>query len=89
MADPPLLVELGAFDLIVANILSGVIRPLLPSFRGSLGGSGGGKLIVSGILQAERDEVVADAADAGFAVSAEDREDEWWSALLTVVNDAA
>ena len=84
MADPKLMEELGTFDLITANILSGVIRPLLPSFREALRGAGEGKLIVSGILQTERDEVVAAASAAGLSLEKEDREDEWWSALLTV-----
>ena len=72
----------STFDLITANILSGVIRPLLPAFREALRGSDGGRLIVSGILQTERDEVVAAATAAGFVVDEEDREDEWWSARL-------
>jgi ribosomal protein L11 methyltransferase len=84
MADPRLIEELGTFDLITANILSGVIRPLLPAFREALRGSDGGRLIVSGILQTERDEVVAAATAAGFVVDEEDREDEWWSARLNV-----
>lgn len=83
LADPPLLEELGAFDLVLANILSSVIRPLLPAFHRSLGGRAGGRLIVSGILRTERDAVVADAEAAGFAVAREDAEEEWWSALLT------
>lgn len=82
MADPALLAELGPFDLVLANILSGVIRPLLPAFRRSLGDGDGGRLIVSGILARERDEVVRDAAAAGFRVEREDAEEEWWSALL-------
>ncbi|MDQ3555848.1 MAG: 50S ribosomal protein L11 methyltransferase, partial [Gemmatimonadota bacterium] len=36
MADPRLLAELGDFDLVLANILSGIIRPLLPAFRDAL-----------------------------------------------------
>lgn len=80
MADAPLLESLGRFDLVVANILSGVIRPLLPAFREALGP--GGRLIVSGIMQQEADEVVAAAAAAGFRLASEDREEEWWSALL-------
>jgi ribosomal protein L11 methyltransferase len=80
MADPVLLAELGQFDVILANILSGVIRPLLPAFRAAL--RPGGRLIVSGILRTEHEAVVADAVAAGFRVDQVDEEEEWWSALL-------
>ena len=83
MADPALIAAEGAFDLILANILSGVIRPLLPSFRGAL--RAGGRLIVSGILQSESEAVATSAAAAGLRVEVEDREEEWWSALLLPV----
>jgi len=82
MADPALLEELGPFDLLLANILSGVIRPLLPAFRQSLGGSPEGRLIVSGILRTEAPLVIHDAEAAGFRVVEVDEEEEWWSALL-------
>ena len=82
MADPALLGELGRFDLVLANILSGVIRPLLPTFREALGGSPEGRLIVSGILRTEAPGVVHDAEAAGFRVVEVDEEEEWWSALL-------
>lgn len=82
MADPALLEELGAFDVLLANILSGVIRPLLPAFRRALGGSPDGRLIVSGILRTEAPTVVHDAEAAGFRVVQVDEEEEWWSALL-------
>jgi len=83
IADEVLLRELGAFDLVLANILSGVIRPLLPAFHRALGSRPGGRLIVSGILRTERDAVMRDATAAGFDVAREDAEEEWWSALLT------
>jgi ribosomal protein L11 methyltransferase len=73
----------GRYDIILANILSGVIRPLLPAFRRALRADG--VLLVSGILQSEADALIADAAAAGFAVQAEDREDEWWSAHLAPI----
>lgn len=85
MADPALLEELGRFDLLLANILSGIIRPLLPSFRASLGGSPQGRLIVSGILRTEAPAVMQDAEAAGFRIVRIDEEDEWWSALLCPV----
>jgi len=82
MADDALLEELGRFDLVLANILSGVIRPLLPAMRRALGGSAEGRLIVSGILHSESPDVVRDAEAAGFRVERVDEEEEWWSALL-------
>ena len=85
MADGKLLDGLGRFDLILANILSGVIRPLLPAFHAALGGSPEGRLIVSGILQTEHEDVVRDAEAAGFRVEKVDAEEEWWSALLRPV----
>ena len=68
------------FDLILANILSGVIIPLLPALNDALTQSG--ILIVAGILQTERDEFVSAAATAGFSPAQEDREEIWWSAAL-------
>jgi ribosomal protein L11 methyltransferase len=82
MADDRLFGELGRFDLILANILSGVIRPLLPVFHAALDGAG--RLIVSGILRSEHAAVVSDAERAGFRVLRVDEEEEWWSALLGV-----
>ena len=82
MADSELLATLGRFDVIVANILSGVIRPLLPAFHRAL--APGGRLIVSGIMKDESADVVRDAEAAGLYVAAvdEEPEEEWWSALL-------
>ena len=82
LADDALMAELGRFDLVLANILSGVIRPLLPALHRALGGSPQGRLIVSGILRSESPDVVHDAEAAGFRVAQVDEEDEWWSALL-------
>ena len=85
MADAELLAGLGRFDVVLANILSGVIRPLLPAFRAALAASPDGRLIVSGILRTEAPEVVHDAEAAGFRVVEVDEEEEWWSALLRPV----
>lgn len=80
LADPVLIAELGKFDIVVANILSGVIRPLFPSLRVATRDEG--FLIVSGILQEESEAVLKDARSAGLQVVEEDREEEWWSAAL-------
>lgn len=87
LADDTLLAELGGFDLVAANILSGVIRPLLPAFFRSLADASEGRLIVSGILRTEQAEVTRDAAAASFRVVRVDEEEDerdqaWWSALL-------
>lgn len=70
----------AAFDLILANVLSGVLRPLLPSFHRALVPAG--RLILSGILQSEAEFMREAATAAGFAVVREEREEEWWSVLL-------
>jgi len=71
----------GAFQVIVANVLSGVLRPLLTSFHSAL--APGGRLILGGILQDEAGSMLAAASAARFALRTEDVEDEWWGALLT------
>src|SRR5690606_29236824 len=53
---PELLPGEGPFDGIVANIESGILRPLLPSFARDLRESGW--LVLSGILQTEADTVL-------------------------------
>ncbi len=80
LVDAPFLRTLGTFDLILANILSSVIIPLLPAFLNGLRPSG--HVIVAGILQAESDAFVDEAERAGFDLVREDREEEWWAALL-------
>jgi len=80
MADAGLIARLGPFDLVLANILSGVIRPLLPALSMSL--SMYGRLIVSGILIEERTAVMDDAVSAGLQLIAEDQEEGWWSGAL-------
>jgi ribosomal protein L11 methyltransferase len=82
MADEPLLARLGTFDLILANILSGVIRPLLPALRRALAPDG--TLIVSGIMISEHERVVEDAAAAGLRVADVEPEEEWWSAGMVM-----
>lgn len=80
--DPDVLGALGAgrYDLIVANILSGVLVPLLPALRDV--GAPDGRMILSGILDREAEDVSAAARRARLMVVEEDREEEWWSVLL-------
>jgi ribosomal protein L11 methyltransferase len=82
LADPEMISGLGPFDIILANILSGVIRPLLPALRHAL--NPGGRLIVSGILREEKEQVLEDARAVGLNWLDGDSEDEWWSGVLKV-----
>jgi ribosomal protein L11 methyltransferase len=70
----------GPWDVIAANILSSVIKPLLPAARQRL--RPGGAILVGGILETEAAEVIEAARAAGLTVQAEDQEEGWWAARL-------
>ena len=80
--DAAYLNEVGAerFDIIVANVLSGVLKPLLSAFFNAVVVKG--YVILGGILREESNEMVQAAHAAGFTVLGEDLEDEWWGVLL-------
>jgi ribosomal protein L11 methyltransferase len=73
----------GHFDVIVANVLSSVLEPLLPAFGAALRPAG--VLVLGGILEVEARTLIEASRAAQFAVLAEDREDGWWAAALRVV----
>src|SRR5690606_30312912 len=81
------------FDLIVANVLSSVLVPLLDSFRGALAGARrpgrGARLILGGILTSEAATVIEAARRAGFRLEAEDVEEERWSGCFVAEGPAA
>lgn len=83
----------GRFDLIVANVLSSVLVPLLSSFRSALapthGRPPGGRLILGGILTSEASDVLTAASAAGLSLRRADVEEEWWSGLLEASADSA
>jgi ribosomal protein L11 methyltransferase len=66
----------AAYDGIVANVLSSVLRPLLPGFMYAL--RPGGYLILCGILREEAAVMRTEALAAGFTNAGERVEDEWW-----------
>lgn len=66
--------------VILANIISSVLVELLPLMRDAL--APGGRAILSGILQEERDRMLAELEAGGWVVEAEDAEEIWWSALI-------
>jgi ribosomal protein L11 methyltransferase len=71
---------LAPVDLILANIISSVLKDLLPVVSDSL--SPGGHAILSGILESESDDMLDEIRNGGWTVIADDREDAWWSVLI-------
>jgi ribosomal protein L11 methyltransferase len=79
--DAALLLPLVApVRIIVANIVSPVLLPLLPVMADALAADG--VAILSGILLEERDEMLAAVGAAGWRVAAEDSEDIWWTVAV-------
>ena len=70
----------GAFDLVVANIVAGVIIPLAPHAAGYL--KQGGSFLVSGVIKERLDEVLAALNNAGFE-PVQTRIDQEWVAILS------
>jgi ribosomal protein L11 methyltransferase len=70
----------GAFDGITANVLSGMLHPLLPAFHYALVTDGW--VILSGILADEAGAIRDAAPEHGFNIEAQDLEEQWWSGLL-------
>jgi ribosomal protein L11 methyltransferase len=75
-----LLPLLAPVRVILANIISSVITPLLPVMSESL--AAGGQAIISGMLLDERAAMVGALRDGGWVVQREDTEDAWWSAQI-------
>lgn len=78
----PLLARLALdapIRVVLANIVSSVIRELLPVIERSL--APGGKGIFSGVLVAEREQMIDEFEGRGWAVVAETSEGEWWSSV--------
>lgn len=70
----------GGFGIICANIVADVIIAMSPLFEGFLGG--GGKLIVSGIIDERADEVKAALSENGWKVVSAKNEEGWNCVLL-------
>ena len=65
----------GLFDVVVANVTSGVLGPMVPELRGRL--VEGGRLILAGILTREADAFTCLVENEGLAVRERTREGEW------------
>lgn len=75
-----LLPLVGPVALILANIISSVLEPLLPAMAAAL--EAGGHAILSGILVDEMPGMRTALERGGWRVVAEDQEDIWWSATV-------
>jgi ribosomal protein L11 methyltransferase len=69
-----------SFDVVTMNILPHVIIPALPDVVRLLAPAG--RLILSGILTTQRDEVVAAAEAAGLTLLEEAGRGEWWCGIV-------
>jgi ribosomal protein L11 methyltransferase len=77
----------GGWQVILANVLSSVLGPLLPALRAALAPDG--RLILGGILTVEAPGMERAAAQAELALRATDVEREWWSGLFTMARASA
>ncbi len=75
-----LLPLLAPVRVVLANIISSVLIPLLPVIRNSLGA--GGQAILAGILLDERADMVKALDVDGWTIEREDTEDVWWSVQI-------
>ena len=76
LSDRRLRAKLGSgYDIVLANIVSDVIIPLVPYARECV--KPGGRFIASGIIEGRQDEVAAAIAAAGFTIRAHLTEDGW------------
>ncbi len=69
-----------SFDVVTMNILPHVIVPALPEVMRVL--APGGRLVLSGILVSQRDEVVGAAEAAGLRLLDEAERGEWWCGVV-------
>jgi ribosomal protein L11 methyltransferase len=75
-----LLLLLAPVRVVLANIITSVLIPMLPAIRVSL--TPGGQAILAGILREERAAMVAALDTGGWQIEREDTEDLWWSVQI-------
>ena len=66
--------------VVLANIISSVIIPMLPSMRAAL--TPDGRAIIAGIVADERPMMQRALNEGGWLLEREDVEDAWWSARI-------
>lgn len=74
--------SIASAPLVIANILSSIIMTLFDEGLGDLVESGG-RLILSGILSFQADEVIAKAADCGLVYKEKKQIEDWVALELT------
>lgn len=79
--DHPMLDQSAPFDLVLANILKQPLIDLAPDMARHVGG--GGKIILSGILTDQGDDVIAAYTGVGFALDRRDDLGEWVTLTMT------
>ena len=75
-----LLPLLAPVRVVLGNILSSVLIPLLPIIRSAL--TSDGQAILSGLVLEERAAMLSALKAGGFVVEREDTEDVWWSVQI-------
>ena len=82
IADEQLVSEIGgAYDLLCANIVADVLVAMSGKFSGFL--KEGGTLIVSGILEDRKEEVIQMIKENGFTLNEIRQKDDWTAASVT------
>lgn len=66
--------------VVLANIISSVLREMLPTIAASL--SSDGEAALSGILLEEREAMLRFLSETGWTLLGEDQEGMWWSARI-------
>ena len=66
--------------VVLANIISSVIIPLLPAMKAAL--TPDGKAIIAGMVVDERPAMERALSDRGWRIERDDVEDAWWSARI-------
>ncbi|MBW6505851.1 MAG: 50S ribosomal protein L11 methyltransferase [Rhodobacteraceae bacterium] len=79
--DHPALVAAAPFDLVFANILKGPLVALAPEMATHV--APGGRVILSGILNEQGDDVVATYISCGFALGSRNEYGDWTTLVLT------
>jgi ribosomal protein L11 methyltransferase len=69
------------YDLVTANINRRVLLELMMDLRSRL--APGGSLLLSGVLQAQRNSVLDAAERHGLHLDTDATEDGWWAARFT------